>query len=72
MILRLKTEQVPGSDDEIHEFCTMKFGTEFPQFAKVDVNGETAEPLFAWLGTEKPLRLHSDIKNCIKYTDVMK
>ena len=32
----------------------MKFGTEFPQFAKVDVNGETADPLFVWLGTEKP------------------
>ncbi|MBQ6623017.1 MAG: glutathione peroxidase [Mogibacterium sp.] len=47
-------DQAPGSDDEIHEFCTMKFGTEFPQFAKVDVNGENADPLFAWLGTEKP------------------
>ena len=47
-------DQAPGSDDEIHEFCTMKFGTDFPQFAKVDVNGENADPLFAWLGTEKP------------------
>ena len=46
--------QAPGSDDEIHEFCTMKFGTEFPQFAKIDVNGETADPLFAYLATEKP------------------
>ena len=46
--------QAPGSDDEIHEFCTMKFGTEFPQFAKIDVNGETADPLFAFLATEKP------------------
>lgn len=46
--------QAPGSDDEIHEFCTLKFGTEFPQFAKIDVNGETADPLFAWLGAEKP------------------
>ena len=47
-------DQAPGSDDEIHEFCTLKFGTEFPQFAKIDVNGETADPLFAYLGTEKP------------------
>ena len=46
--------QAPGNDDEIHEFCTVKFGTEFPQFAKIDVNGETADPLFAYLATEKP------------------
>ncbi len=46
--------QAPGSDDEIHEFCTLKFGTDFPQFKKIDVNGETADPLFAWLATEKP------------------
>ena len=46
--------QAPGSEEEIHEFCTLKFGTEFPQFAKIDVNGETADPLFAWLAAEKP------------------
>ena len=48
--------QAPGTDEEIHEFCTLKFGTEFPQFAKIDVNGETADPLFAWLATEKPFQ----------------
>lgn len=32
--------QAPESDDEIHRFCTMKFGTEFPQFKKTEVNGE--------------------------------
>ena len=46
--------QAPGSDDEIHQFCTLKFGTEFPQFAKIDVNGENADPLYAFLATEKP------------------
>ncbi|MBQ3390188.1 MAG: glutathione peroxidase [Firmicutes bacterium] len=46
--------QAPGSDDEIHEFCTLKFGTEFPQFSKIDVNGETADPLYAFLAAEKP------------------
>ncbi len=46
--------QAPGTEDEIHEFCTMKFGTEFPQFAKIDVNGDSADPLFAHLATEKP------------------
>ena len=47
-------DQAPGSDEEIHEFCQVKFGTEFPQFKKIDVNGETADPLFAYLATEKP------------------
>ncbi len=46
--------QAPGSDDEIHTFCTMKFGTGFPQFTKIDVNGENADPLYAFLATEKP------------------
>lgn len=47
-------DQAPGTDDEIHEFCTLKFGTEFPQFAKIDVNGETAHPLFVELATQMP------------------
>lgn len=46
--------QAPGTEDEIHEFCTLKFGTEFPQFAKIDVNGDNADPLFVYLATEKP------------------
>ena len=46
--------QAPGDADEIHRFCTLKFGTEFPQFKKIDVNGENADPLFAFLATEKP------------------
>ena len=46
--------QAPGNEDEIHEFCTLKFGTEFPQFAKINVNGDDAEPLFAYLAKERP------------------
>ncbi len=46
--------QAPGTNDEIHEFCTVKFGTEFPQFAKIDVIGDNADPLFAYLVEEKP------------------
>lgn len=46
--------QAPGNADEIQQFCKMKFGTEFPQFAKIEVNGENADPLFAYLATEKP------------------
>ena len=41
--------QAPGSDAEIHDFCTGRFGITFPQFSKVDVNGEDAIPLFKWL-----------------------
>ena len=48
--------QAPGSEDEIHQFCTLKFGTEFPQFAKIDVNGESADPLFVYLAAEKPFQ----------------
>ncbi len=46
--------QAPGSEEEIHEFCTMKFGTKFPQFAKINVNGDDADPLFAYLAEQKP------------------
>ena len=46
--------QAPESDDEITQFCTLKFGTEFPQFKKIDVNGDNADPLFADLATEMP------------------
>jgi len=57
-------DQAPGSDDEIHEFCTMKFGTDFPQFAKIDVNGEDADPLFVWMAEQKPFeRFGKGLKN---------
>ena len=49
-------DQAPESDDEIHQFCTMKFGTDFPQFKKGDVNGETANPLFERLATAFPFQ----------------
>ena len=39
-------EQAPGNDEEIHSFCTGRYGITFPQFAKIDVNGENAIPLF--------------------------
>ncbi len=42
-------EQAPGSDEEIHTFCTGRFGITFPQFAKIDVNVENAIPLYKWL-----------------------
>lgn len=42
-------EQAPGSDEEIHSFCTGRYGITFPQFAKIDVRGENAIPLYKWL-----------------------
>ncbi len=42
-------DQAPGDDEEIHSFCTGRYGISFPQFSKVDVNGENAIPLFKWL-----------------------
>ena len=45
--------QTPGTDEEIHEFCTLKYKTQFPQMKKSDVNGENALPLFEYLKSEK-------------------
>ena len=41
--------QSPGTDDEIHEFCALKYNTSFDQFKKVDVNGEGEIPLYTLL-----------------------
>ena len=42
-------EQAPGDDEEIHTFCTGRFGITFPQFSKIEVNGDNAIPLYKWL-----------------------
>jgi glutathione peroxidase len=41
--------QEPGSESEIAEFCQLNYGVSFPMFAKVDVNGDDADPLFKYL-----------------------
>jgi glutathione peroxidase len=46
--------QEPGTNTEIQEFCQMKFGIKFPVFDKIDVNGETAHPLYKYLKSEAP------------------
>ena len=45
--------QAPGTDDEIHEFCVGRFSMTFPQFSKIDVNGENEDPLYTWLKSQK-------------------
>lgn len=42
-------KQDPGTNDEIASFCRLNFGVTFPVFAKVDVNGPSADPLFQYL-----------------------
>ena len=46
--------QDPGSDAEISEFCELNYGVTFPMFAKIDVNGENAHPLFRHLSAAAP------------------
>ncbi|GGG58474.1 glutathione peroxidase [Kocuria dechangensis] len=45
--------QEPGTEEEIGEFCSLNYGVSFPMFAKVDVNGPGAHPLWTWLRQEK-------------------
>lgn len=45
--------QAPGTIEEIQSFCTLNYGTTFPRFAKVDVNGEDESLLFTFLKEQK-------------------
>ncbi|MBP3873560.1 MAG: glutathione peroxidase [Lachnospiraceae bacterium] len=45
--------QTPGTDEEIHEFCTLKYNTQFPQMKKSDINGENALPVYGYLKSQK-------------------
>ena len=45
--------QTPGTDDEVHEFCTLKYHTKFDQMKKSDVNGENALDLYRYLKSQK-------------------
>ena len=46
-------QQAPESDEEYGQFCSLTYGTKFPQFKKIEVNGENESPLFAWLKEQK-------------------
>lgn len=46
--------QEPGSEQEIKDFCDLRFNISFPLFSKVNVNGKDAHPLFVWLKKELP------------------
>jgi glutathione peroxidase len=46
--------QEPGSNDEIQSFCQMNYGVSFPVMAKIDVNGEKADPVYSWMKAAAP------------------
>lgn len=54
--------QAPGNEEEIHTFCTGRFGIKFPQFAKIDVNGKNESPLYTYLKSQKKGFFSSKIK----------
>ncbi len=54
--------QAPGTIDEINSFCTLNYGTTFPRFAKVDVNGSSESPLYKYLKKQKKGTLGARIK----------
>ncbi len=46
-------QQAPGTDESIHQFCKLTYGTEFPRFKKVKVNGDDADPLYKFLKEQR-------------------
>lgn len=54
--------QAPGTAEEIESFCQLNYGTTFPRFAKIDVNGKNADPLFTHLKAAAKGVLGDDIK----------
>ena len=47
-------QQAPGSDEEIVSFCQLKYNVSFPQFSKIEVNGENESPVFTYLKEQAP------------------
>ncbi len=54
--------QEPGEDSEIQQFCQINFGVTFPVFAKIEVNGKNAHPLYRFLCSQKKGILGGEIK----------
>lgn len=54
--------QAPGSDEEIADFCQLRYGVTFPQFKKIEVNGEGEEPLYTFLKLQKKGVMGNQIK----------
>lgn len=54
--------QAPGTESEIQQFCSLKYNTTFPLFAKIEVNGKNEEPLYTYLKSQQKGTLGSKIK----------
>lgn len=54
--------QAPGTEEEIVDFCQSRYGITFKQFAKIEVNGDNAHPLYKWLKEQKGGVMGSNIK----------
>jgi glutathione peroxidase len=52
--------QEPGDEEEIRDFCSTRYGVSFPMFAKVEVNGKAAHPVYRYLKQEAPGILGSE------------
>ena len=55
--------QAPGTDEEIHEFCTSRYNTQFDQLSKIEVNGDNEDPLYTYLKEKMPNEEINGIKN---------
>ena len=64
--------QAPGDNDEIHEFCTLRYNTKFDQFAKIDVNGDNESNLYKYLKNEIKEEKIEGIKNKIAMKSIEK
>ena len=54
--------QAPHSDEEINQFCSLRYNTQFPRFKKVEVIGDKAEPLFIYLSSQNKEHKYKKVK----------
>jgi len=54
--------QAPGDDEQINSFCSLNFGTKFPRFKKIEVNGDNADPLYVYLCSQNEKKKYKRIK----------
>ena len=64
--------QAPGSDDEIHQFCQLKYNTSFDQFSKIDVNGDNENPLYTYIKNEIKDDVIDGMKNSLAMKTIEK
>ena len=64
--------QAPGTDSEIHEFCTAKYQTKFDQMKKIEVNGDEEDPLYTLLKSKQPKEEVVGMKNKMAMKAIMK